>query len=172
MDICIPHNGWGRKSQNVILWENSHYLFFINTVILIETQLPAEKAAHFWNILSLLLKSKQQTFEWKSGCFHFFFPSEQIYWFAMPWGKLWVLWLKCSQGFFWASVINLWWYWRTSPEHSVPRLSVFSYGHHVTNLFLLYSDTDLKGLWSYKHPHQEPVLGNPVPCGRNTDMPK
>lgn len=73
MDICIPHNDWGRKSQNVILWENSHYLFFINTVILIETQLPAEKAAHFWNTLSLVLKSKQQTFEWKSHCFHFFF---------------------------------------------------------------------------------------------------
>lgn len=75
MNICISHNGLGKKSQNVILWKCSHCLFFVNTVILIEIQLPhfpAEKATCFWNIFFLVLKNKQQTSEWKSYYFHFF----------------------------------------------------------------------------------------------------
>lgn len=102
MNICIPHNGWGRKSQNVILWEHCHYLFFINTIILIETQLPAEKAAPFWNILFLALKNKQQTSEWKSHCFHFFIWTNTLVYYALRKAvKDGLLCLRCSQGFFW-----------------------------------------------------------------------
>lgn len=107
MNICIPHNGWGRKSQNAILWEHSYYLLFKNTVVLIETQLPAENAAHFWNLLFLVLKNKQQTSEWKSHCLHLFIWTNILVYSALRKAmKDGVLWLRCSQGFFWISVTN------------------------------------------------------------------
>ena len=111
MNICISHNGLGKKSQNVILWKRSHCLFFINTVILIEIQLPhfpAEKATHFWNTFFLVLKNKQQTSEQKSYYFHFFVWTNILAYCALRKGmKDRVLWLRCSWGPFWTSVIKL-----------------------------------------------------------------
>lgn len=110
MNICISHNGLGKKSQNVILWKSSHCLFFVNTVILIEIQL------HTFLQKKLRVSEIYYFWCWRTNSRHLSeshiistFSTEDIYRLIVPWGKVWRIdycGLRCSWGLFWTSIVK------------------------------------------------------------------